>query len=250
MKFNELPLQPEILQGINKSKYETMTEIQENIIPLSIEGKDVLAKAPTGTGKTAAFVIPALQNLDVNEKRVQILVLAPTRELANQITEEFKNLSMFMRGVNALAIYGGQKIDIQLKLLRNNPQILVSTPGRLLDHIKRGSINLENIKTVILDEADEMLNMGFVVDINKILSTIKQEHQTILLSATISQQIYGVSAKYQKNPVSFETKNAVVSKPNIKQHYIKINERNKAEYIIKLIKTNSWFLTVVFTNTK
>jgi ATP-dependent RNA helicase DeaD len=238
MHFNQLNIKKSLLQGVEKAKYETMTEVQENIIPAFLEGKDILAKAPTGTGKTAAFAIPSLEKVNTEVKTPQVLILVPTRELAVQTGEEYKKLSSFIPNLKVVTIYGGQKIDVQLKALKYNPQIIASTPGRLIDHVKRKSIDLSHITTIILDEVDEMVNMGFINDIKTIFSLFTNPHQTILISATFSDSVNKISERYQKDPVVFEAKNTLVSEPKITPFYVKINEANKLTFLTKMLKDN------------
>jgi ATP-dependent RNA helicase DeaD len=250
MNFNTLKIKQTIIDGIVNAKYDEMTSIQEQIIPIALEGKDIIVQAPTGTGKTCAFVVPTLEQLNPSEKAIQILVLCPTRELAMQITTEYKKIGNFIGGVKTLAIYGGQKIGQQLKYLRDNPQIIVSTPGRLLDHLQQRTINLSQVKTVVLDEADEMLDMGFIRDIDKILAKTNAVHQTILLSATMPKPIMEISRRYQKSPVFVKATLDEKDIPSIDQHYIKTPEHKKLEVILKLIKDKNFFLVLIFTNTR
>ncbi|MDR0825734.1 MAG: DEAD/DEAH box helicase, partial [Mycoplasmataceae bacterium] len=204
MKFIELKISSKILEGIKKVGYDEMTDIQAGIIPLALEKKDVIGQAPTGTGKTCAFVVPSLQELDSTSGDIQTLVMCPTRELALQITDEFRKIGQFLPGLKVLTIYGGQDIKKQLKGLKEHPQIIIGTPGRLLDHIERRSINLTKVKSIVLDEADEMLDMGFIRDINRILDKTNKTHQTLLLSATMEREILEISRKYQKDPSFFK----------------------------------------------
>ncbi|MDR2557750.1 MAG: DEAD/DEAH box helicase [Mycoplasmataceae bacterium] len=250
MKFSDLQINKAILTAINDAKYENMTDVQEHVIPLFLAGKDLLIKAPTGTGKTAAFVVPSLEKLDPESSNIQVLVLAPTRELVNQIAVEYKKLAANLPHAKILAIYGGQNISTQLKLLKDKQQIIVSTPGRLLDHLERRTINLSHIKTVILDEADEMLNMGFIRDIEKILRQITHQHQTVLYSATFNKGVYEISNKFQTNREVFETKEDQTLQPKIEQFFVKINEKNKLDFVIKLLKNHQYQYAVIFSNMK
>jgi ATP-dependent RNA helicase DeaD len=250
MKFNELKIKKIILDGIQKANYQEMTDIQTQIIPVALSNHDVIGQAPTGTGKTCAFVVPTLERFNLDDRFIQTLVLCPTRELALQITNEYKKIGEFINGLKILAIYGGQKINQQLRLLRDQPQIIIGTPGRLLDHLERKTINLTRIRTVVLDEADEMLDMGFIRDIDKILHKVSGHHQTILLSATMDKNIMEISKKYQKDPKFFKATIEKKDIPSISQHYIKTPEFKKIEVITKLIKDKQFYLVLIFTNTR
>jgi ATP-dependent RNA helicase DeaD len=250
MNFDELKIKPTILNGINHANYTQMTDIQQQIIPVALTNKDVIGQAPTGTGKTCAFVIPTLEQFNPQDNSVQTIVLCPTRELAMQITTEYKKIGQFINNLKILSIYGGQKINRQFQLLKEQPQIIIGTPGRVLDHLKRNTINLTKVKTVVLDEADEMLDMGFIHDIDKILHKTNNSHQTILLSATIDANILNISKKYQKNPQHFKATIAEKDIPNIAQHYIKTPAHKKLEIITKLIHDKNFFLVLIFSNTR
>jgi ATP-dependent RNA helicase DeaD len=250
MKFNELKINQNVLDGIQKANYQEMTDIQALIIPTLLQKQDVIAQAPTGTGKTCAFVVPTLEQFNPNEHFVQCLVLCPTRELALQITNEYKKVGQLINGLKILSIYGGQKISQQLRLLKEQPQIIVGTPGRLLDHLERKTINVTKIKTLVLDEADEMLDMGFIHDIDKIIHKTNNSHQTVLLSATMDKNIDNMSKKYQKSPKLFKATIAQKDIPDISQHYIQTPEHKKIEVITKLIKDKQFFLILIFTNTR
>jgi ATP-dependent RNA helicase DeaD len=250
MNFNELKIKPAILDGIKSANYTEMTDIQKQIIPVALLNKDVIGQAPTGTGKTCAFIVPTLQQFNPNENFVQILVMCPTRELAMQITTEYQKIGQFIGNLKILSIYGGQKINRQFQLLKEQPQIIVGTPGRILDHLQRKTINLTKVKTVVLDEADEMLDMGFIHDMDKILHKTSGNHQTILLSATMDKNILEISKKYQKNPELFKATIAEKDIPNITQHYIKTPAHKKLEVITKLIQDKHFFLVLIFTNTR
>lgn len=185
MEFKDLQINEQILNGIARKEFTTLTEIQEKVIPFALSGKDLLGQAPTGTGKTLAFTIPILDKIDEEKRVCQALIIAPTRELAMQITSDINEISYYMN-VKAVTLYGGELIDKQITALRRKPQVIVATPGRLLDHVNRGTVSLDNVKIVVLDEADEMLDMGFREDINAILDKVP-EHQTMLFSATFSK---------------------------------------------------------------
>ena len=189
MKFNELPIRNSLIEATKKLGFDDATDIQEQVIPKAINGVDIIAQAPTGTGKTCAFGLPILNNIDEFDESVQALILSPTRELAMQITNDLRDYSIYMENIRILTVYGGDSIERQITALKKKPQIVVATPGRLKDHLERRTIRLNNIKTLVLDEADEMLNMGFREDIDDILSQMKEEHQTLLFSATFSKEI-------------------------------------------------------------
>ena len=186
--FTELGLSSQLLQAIHQMGYEEATDIQAETIPITIAGKDLIGQAQTGTGKTAAFGIPLVERMDTQNESIQALVIAPTRELAIQVAEELNRIGQFKR-VRALPVYGGQDIDRQIRALKKRPQVIVGTPGRLQDHLRRKTIRLQNTKIVVLDEADEMLNMGFIEDIEAILDQAPKERQTLLFSATMPEQI-------------------------------------------------------------
>jgi len=246
-KFTDLPISPKLLQGIIKKKYEEMTLVQARVIPLALTKVDVLVEAPTGTGKTMAFAIPILEKIDAT-KKLQAVILAPTRELVLQITKELKEVARFL-DVKIVAIYGGEPIERQLKELKTNPQIIVATPGRLIDHLQRQTIKLEKINTFVLDEADEMLNMGFKEDIDFILTNVPQNIQTMLFSATISKEIEEIAKTYLKNPTTIKIKSEL-AKPKITQKYVLIEEKNKVEAIKRIVDFYNFKLVMVFCNTK
>ena len=189
VKFENLNLSSEILKAVENKGFEEATPIQAQSIPYALEGRDIIGQAQTGTGKTAAFGIPILEKLSHDEKAVQALVLCPTRELAIQVAEEIRELAKYKRGVEILPIYGGQPIDRQIKALKRRPQIIVGTPGRVMDHMDRGTLKIDKVKMAVLDEADEMLDMGFIDDIVTILKSVPEERQTLLFSATMPRPI-------------------------------------------------------------
>lgn len=248
--FKNLNISNDILKGIEKKNFIEMTEVQEKVIPIALEQKDIIAQAPTGTGKTGAFAIPILQNIDVNNRHIQAVILSPTRELAVQITEEIKELAHFIKKINVLAIYGGEPIDRQIASLRRSPQIIVATPGRLMDHLRRNTVKLEVVNTFVLDEADVMLDMGFREDIDTILNSIISPHQTMLFSATISKQIAEIARNYLQKPITIRTSKEDLSVPTIKQYYIEVTEKNKIEVMTRLININDYKVVIVFCNTK
>jgi ATP-dependent RNA helicase DeaD len=250
MNFNELNLKKNLQSNILESGFSDMTEIQQNIIPKILDGVDIIGQAPTGTGKTLAFAIPTINNIDPNNNNIQVIALCPTRELTIQVGDEYKKLCKNLN-INILTIYGGQPIDKQIRYLnQSKPQIIVSTPGRLLDHIKRNSINVKTITSIILDEADVMLDMGFGRDVDRIFQTIQNKHQTILISATIPEQILSLSKKYQSNPFLHKVHMTEESKPDIKQYFVLIKHNLKLEAIKQILKNNPFYLAMIFTNTK
>jgi ATP-dependent RNA helicase DeaD len=248
--FQDLQVSEEILRAVGKMGFTEATPVQSQSIPPILEGRDVVAQAPTGTGKTCAFGIPMIEGLDMQEEAVQALVLCPTRELALQITEELKNVAWYKRAVKIVPIYGGQKIDHQILSLKRRPQIIVATPGRLMDHLRRKTIRLQQLKMIVLDEADEMLNMGFREDIDTILQSVPEKRQTILFSATLSKDILAVAHKYQRKAVMVKITQKQVTVPTIKQYYLEVKPRNKVNVLASLLDLNQYKLSLVFCNTK
>ena len=248
MNFTELKINELILNAISKKEFTLMTEIQEQVIPYALAGGDLIGQAPTGTGKTLAFTLPILNNIDENIRSCQALVIAPTRELAMQITSDINEMSIYM-DIKAVTLYGGELIDKQISALRRKPKIIVATPGRLLDHIDRRTVSLENVKIVVLDEADEMLNMGFREDIDAILDRIK-EHQTMLFSATFSPEIEEIARKYMKDPKKIAVNHGSLTVERIDQKYVSCAEKDKIEIIARLIEINEYKIVMIFCNTK
>lgn len=248
--LSNLPLSDKIQQAIKDMGFTEATIIQEQAIPFILEGKDIIGQALTGTGKTAAFAIPILESIDTGDRRTQALIMCPTRELAMQITEEFKKLAKYMPEIEPLAVYGGQPIDIQLRALRRCPQVVIGTPGRIMDHIRRKTLNLTNIKIVTLDEADEMLDMGFRDDIKEILDCVPTERQTLLFSATMPRSIMELAKQYLVTPAHIRSEQKNMTVTAIEQIYLEVKERNKLEVISRLIDQYSPKLSLVFCNTK
>ena len=199
-KFRDINLSQSILKGIEKMGFEEMTPIQKTTIPVILEGKDIIGQAQTGTGKTAAFGIPIIEMVDTKEKSVQVLILCPTRELSIQVANEIDNLGKYVKGLNVLPIYGGQSISKQINDLKRGVQIVVGTPGRVIDHIKRKTLKLNNVSKIILDEADEMFDMGFRDDISLVMNELGKNVQTIFFSATMPKEIINFAKRYQDNP--------------------------------------------------
>ncbi len=230
--------------------FETATPVQSMAIVPILEGKDIIAQAPTGTGKTCAFGIPAIENIDPDEKHVQVLILCPTRELALQISQELQKLCRYKEGIKILPIYGGESIDKQIAGLRKKPQIIVGTPGRVMDHLRRRTLKLQDLNMVVLDEADEMLNMGFREDIDIILENVSDERQFVLFSATLPKAILDIANKYQSDVVKINTTSKVITVPTIEQFYLEVYEKRKTEVLSRLIDVNQFKLMVIFCNTK
>ncbi|MFB5285059.1 DEAD/DEAH box helicase [Peribacillus sp. Hz7] len=247
--FSELGLDRTSMKSIEKMGFEEASPIQAQTIPLALEGKDIIGQAQTGTGKTAAFGIPLMENIDINDENVQGIVIAPTRELAIQVSEELFKLGYGKRA-RVLAVYGGQDIDRQIRALKKKPHIIVGTPGRLLDHIKRKNIRLGNVHTVVLDEADEMLNMGFIEDIESILSTVPEERQTLLFSATMPDPIRKIAETFMQNPTLVRVKAKEMTVDRIEQYYIDLRENEKFDTLARLLDIQTPELAIVFGRTK
>lgn len=239
-----------IMRAVSEMGFEQFTPIQEQAIPVMLEGKDLIGQAQTGTGKTAAFGIPLLQTVEPESDTLQGLVLCPTRELAIQAAEEIRKFSRYMPGIRVLPVYGGQDITRQIRSLKNGVQIIVGTPGRVMDHMRRHTIKLDDLKIAVLDEADEMLNMGFREDMETILSQIPGEHQTVLFSATMPQAILDITGQFQKNPVFIKTIQKELTVPSIKQYYYEVRRENKREAVARLLDYYNPKRTLIFCNTK
>ncbi len=248
--FKEMNLSHELQRALSEMGFEEATPIQTKAIPPIFQGKDIIGQAQTGTGKTCAFGIPAIEMLDPGVTGVQVLVLCPTRELAIQVSEELKNVSRFKKGVKVLPIYGGQSIDRQILALKSKPQIIIGTPGRVMDHMRRHTLKLANLRMIILDEADEMLNMGFREDIDTILKEIPEDRQTLLFSATMPREIMDLTRLYQKDPELIKTVHKELTIPNIEQYYLEVRESSKLELLCRLIDAKNIKLGMVFCNTK
>lgn len=248
-KFNELGISDPVMKALEKMGFEEATPIQAETIPLALAGNDVIGQAQTGTGKTAAFGIPMIERIDKQKKQIQGLVVAPTRELAVQVAEEINRLTKFM-GIRALAIYGGQPMQRQIRALKDGPQIVVATPGRLLDHMRRKTIRTDTIVTTVLDEADEMLNMGFIDDIRDILKGIPDTRQTLLFSATMPKEIRNIASTLMKNPQEVRVKAKEMTVENIKQFFIEVPEKFKFDTLNNHMDIYSPELAIVFARTK
>lgn len=250
LRYEDSGINPKILRAVSEMGYTQMTPIQEQAIPQLMEGKDVIGQAQTGTGKTAAFGIPMLQMVDSASRELQGMILCPTRELAIQAAEELHKFSKYMHGIRVVPIYGGQDISRQIKALKGGVQIIVGTPGRVMDHMRRHTIKLDSLKMVVLDEADEMLNMGFREDMEAILGEIPGEHQTALFSATMPQAILDITYKYQKDAVVVRITKQELTIPLVKQYYYVVKNIYKEEAISRLIDTYNLKRSIVFCNTK
>jgi ATP-dependent RNA helicase DeaD len=247
--FEDLPLTPEVMKGIEELGFSNLFPIQaQAIIPL-LEGKDVIGQAQTGTGKTAAFGIPMVERVNPKIRRVQGLVLAPTRELAIQVAQRISRFGRYSM-LKVLPVYGGEPIQKQIRALERGVHIVVGTPGRLIDHLKRGTLNLSSTKVVVLDEADRMLDMGFIDDIRYILSKVPTDRQLSLFSATIDQSVMNVCHRYMKNPEKILVSKDEIALTQLNQYYMVINPRNKLEYLLDILKHNNMGKAIIFCNTR
>jgi ATP-dependent RNA helicase DeaD len=250
LKFESLPISEEIQKAVADMGFVEASPIQSEAIPHILEGRDVIGQAQTGTGKTAAFGIPALELVNTAEKKVQVLVLCPTRELALQVSEEIKRLAKYKKGLSVAAIYGGESIERQIMQLKRGVHIVIGTPGRVMDHMERRTLNLEHVRMIVLDEADEMLDMGFREDIETILQVMPEDRQTIFFSATMSKPILTLTKKYQSEPVLVKVVKSELTATSIEQLYYVVKERGKVEVMTRLIDMYNLQLMLVFCNTK
>lgn len=250
LRFEDLHLSEEIQKAIADIGFEEATPIQYESIPLILKGSDIIGQAQTGTGKTAAFGIPTLERIDPANKKLQAVILCPTRELAIQVAEELNKLSKYKGWIKILPIYGGQPIERQIKGLKKGVQIIIGTPGRVMDHMNRHTLKMDNVKMVILDEADEMLDMGFREDIEFILKKVPEQRQTILFSATMPQAILNLTRKYQKDPQFIKMVHKELTVPRIEQYYFEVKSQAKPEILSRLIDIYNLKLALVFCNTK
>lgn len=250
LNLEEDMIDQRIVKAVKEMGFKQFSPIQEQAIPEVLAGKDVIGQAQTGTGKTAAFGIPLLQKIDPQERGLQALVLCPTRELAIQAAEEIRKFAKYMTGIRVLPIYGGQEIYKQITALKGNVQIIVGTPGRVMDHMRRRTIRLDHLKMVVLDEADEMLDMGFREDMEAILSQIPGEHQTVLFSATMPKTILDITGQFQDHPVLIKTVKKELTVQSIKQCYYQIRKEDKMEATARLLEYYAPKRTLVFCNTK
>ena len=250
ISFIDLGLSEDILNALNDLGFSKPSPIQSECIPLLLAGNDVLGMAQTGSGKTAAFSIPFLMNIDANLKVPQLLVLAPTRELAIQVADACAEYSKYMKGIKVLALYGGQRYDVQLRALKQGPQIVVGTPGRLLDHLNRKTLDLSNLKGLVLDEADEMLRMGFIDDVESIMATIPEDHQTALFSATMPAPIRRITKRFMHNPKEVQIKGTKQTAPDIEQSYWLVRGMRKNEAIVRFLEAEDFDAAIIFVRTK
>ena len=248
--FKDLNLPESLVQVVSELGYETPSPIQAECIPHLLNGKDVLGLAQTGTGKTAAFALPLLANIDIASKTPQVLVLAPTRELAIQVAEAFQSYSRHLRGFHVMPIYGGQSYNIQFKQLNRGPQVVVGTPGRIMDHLKRKTLDLSNLKTLVLDEADEMLRMGFIDDVETIMKEMPEQHQTALFSATMPDQIKRITKRYMNNPTEVKIKAKTSTVENIEQKCWIVRGVNKLDALTRMLETEEFDGVIIFARTK
>ena len=249
-KFEELSLDGRILRAVMDMGFEETTPIQEKAIPVQMEGLDIIGQAQTGTGKTAAFGIPLLQKIDPKNRKLQAVALCPTRELAIQVAEELRRLAKYMHGIKILPIYGGQDIVRQIRGLKDGTQVIIGTPGRVMDHMRRKTVKFDQVHTVVMDEADEMLNMGFLEDMETILSQLPQERQTIMFSATMPEAIMKIARTFQKEPQVVKVVKKELTVPKVTQYYYEVKPKTKVEVMCRLLDMYAPKLSVAFCNTK
>ena len=250
VRFDSLGLSTEIVRALQKKEIEWSTPVQAGCIPPMREWRDVIAKAPTGTGKTFAFGIPILEHIDAESEDVQAVILAPTRELAMQITAELRDLAAFMASVRVVCLYGGAPIGRQIDALKKKPQIVVATPGRLSDHMKRRTVRLDHVQTVVLDEADRMLDMGFIHDVTRILDKIPSRRNLGMFSATISREVMDISWVYQRDPEEITVRADEQNKPDILQYAVTVEQSDKVAAMARIIRQEKLERVIVFCNTK
>ena len=249
--YQDMDLSEATRKALDRKGYTQATAIQGGAIPYFMQWRDVVAKAPTGTGKTYAFGIPMVEHVDPESDQVQGLILAPTRELAIQIRDELRDLCAFREGVRVVCLYGGQPIDKQITQLKNRPQIVVATPGRLMDHMKRRTVRLDSVQTVVLDEADRMLDMGFIQDVTRILDKIPHRKNLGLFSATISREVMDISWVYQRDPVEITVRPVEENRPDIQQYAIELSGREqKLDTMVALLNAGGYERAIAFCNTK
>ncbi|AMJ40661.1 DEAD/DEAH box helicase [Anaerotignum propionicum] len=250
LKFQDLDLSPEICKAVLDMGFEEATPIQSMAISVVKEGRDVIGQSQTGTGKTAAFGIPCLERVNPDDRRLQALILCPTRELAIQVSEEFRKLLKYKENIRVLPIYGGQPIDRQIAALKKGAHVVIGTPGRVMDHMRRRTLKMETVQMMVLDEADEMLDMGFREDIEMILTKIPEDHQTLLFSATLSPEILDITRRFLKDPEFIKVVRKELTVPNIEQAYFDVKEKTKLDALTRIIDVYDPRLAMVFCNTK
>lgn len=250
MKFDELQLDHRIMRAVTDMGFEEASPIQARAIPVQFAGRDIIGQAQTGTGKTAAFGIPLLQKIDPKNKKLQAIVLCPTRELAIQVAEEIRNLAKYMHGIKVLPIYGGQEIVRQIKGLKDGTQLIIGTPGRVMDHMRRKTVKFDQVHTVVMDEADEMLDMGFLEDMETILGELPEERQTILFSATMPDAILGIAQRFQKDPELIRVVKKELTVPKVTQYYYEVKPKTKVEVMCRLMELYGLKRSIAFCNTK
>ncbi len=250
VRFDELQLDERILRAVADMGFEEASPIQAQAIPVQLEERDIIGQAQTGTGKTAAFGIPLLQKVDPKVKKLQAIALCPTRELAIQVADEVRRLAKYMHGVKVLPIYGGQDIVKQIRSLKDGTQVIIGTPGRVMDHMRRKTVKFDQVHTVVMDEADEMLNMGFLEDMETILSQLPEERQTVMFSATMPSAIMEIARKFQKEPVTVKVVKKELTVPKVTQYYYEVKPKSKLEVMCRLLDMYAPKLSVVFCNTK
>jgi ATP-dependent RNA helicase DeaD len=250
VRFDELQLDERILRAVADMGFEEASPIQAQAIPVQVEGRDIIGQAQTGTGKTAAFGIPLLQKVDPKVKKLQAVALCPTRELAIQVADEIRRLAKYMHGVKVVPIYGGQDIVKQIRSLKDGTQIIIGTPGRVMDHMRRKTVKFDTVRTVVMDEADEMLNMGFLEDMETILSQLPEDRQTVMFSATMPSAIMEIARKFQQEPVAVKVVKKELTVPKVTQYYYEVKPKSKVEVMCRLLDMYAPKLSVAFCNTK
>ena len=248
--FESFGLSEATMRAIRNKHYTVSTPVQAGCIPPMLAGKDVIAKAPTGTGKTMAFGIPIIERIDRESEEVQAVILAPTRELAMQITDEMRDIAVCHEGVRLVCLYGGQPIGKQIDALKRRPQIVVATPGRLGDHLKRRTVRIDRVQTVILDEADRMLDMGFIHEVTRILDQMKNRKNLGLFSATISREVMDIAWVYQRDPVEITVRAVEENKPDILQYRLDANMSEKVDLVKRILDLEGYDRVMIFCNTK
>ncbi|MFA5262675.1 MAG: DEAD/DEAH box helicase, partial [Opitutaceae bacterium] len=248
--FADLGLSPELLKAVDKMGFEEAAPIQTAVIPIALTGRDVVGRSSTGSGKTAAYGIPVVERTDAKLRKVQALILCPTRELTVQVAEEFAKISFFKHGVHSVPIYGGQSYERQFRALEAGTQIVIGTPGRIMDHMERGTLKLDNLKVVVLDEADRMLDMGFRDDIEHILAAVPDTRQLLFFSATIPRPIQDLIGRYSRDPAWVEIEIRAQTAPQVEQIFYEVDRRSKAEALIRVIEFNDFRYGIIFCSTK